>query len=275
MRIFLSWSGKPSREVALAFRDWLPQVIQSVVPYVSSEDIEKGAPWSPELDNALTESRFSIICLTADNQDSRWLNFEAGVLSRSIENPKAHVCPFLFNLVQADVEGPLTRFQSTRNERDEVKKLIHAINNAEEERKRLRLELLEKSFTTYWPELQTKLAEVVKNYAPVAPKPARKEMDILGEILDLARANQRLAATKDDVVPMMRQFENLLRHFAEMIAIQGSYPFSSPVAAKFPTAYGLGLTSAVISQGGVAEITEPSGPLHEPNTEKSDKAKKI
>jgi len=42
MKVFISWSGELSHKVARIFRDWLPNVVQILEPYVSSEDIDKG-----------------------------------------------------------------------------------------------------------------------------------------------------------------------------------------------------------------------------------------
>ena len=70
MKVFLSWSGEQSHRVAVVFRDWFPSVIQSLVPYISSEDIDKGARWSTDIAQELVDSTFGILCVTQDNLDA-------------------------------------------------------------------------------------------------------------------------------------------------------------------------------------------------------------
>ena len=101
MKVFLSWSGHKSHQVALAFRDWLPSVIQSVTPYVSSEDIDKCARWSTDIAKELENSSFGILCVTKDNIEAPWLLFEAGALSKMMG--KSAVCPFLFDIKMSEI----------------------------------------------------------------------------------------------------------------------------------------------------------------------------
>ncbi|WP_109487963.1 hypothetical protein [Occallatibacter savannae] len=59
---------------------------------MSSEDIKKGTRWSPAIAKELAESRAAIFCLTLDNVDSPWLDFEAGAVSNTAW--AANVCTY-------------------------------------------------------------------------------------------------------------------------------------------------------------------------------------
>jgi YD repeat-containing protein len=97
IKVFLGWSGDTSQRVASAFHNWLPKVIQAIKPYISTEDIAKVARWSSEIAKELQNTNYGIVCVTKQNLNSAWINFEAGALSREIE--KSFVTPpFLFDL---------------------------------------------------------------------------------------------------------------------------------------------------------------------------------
>ena len=43
MKVFISWSGDRSKFIANTLHWWLPNVMQAIDPFVSSQDIQKGA----------------------------------------------------------------------------------------------------------------------------------------------------------------------------------------------------------------------------------------
>lgn len=86
LRVFISWSLPLSHDVALLLHDWIPRVIQSVDPWVSSEDIEKGTWWNQALIEAIDTATVGIVVITPANLNRAWLNFEAGALARAIRH---------------------------------------------------------------------------------------------------------------------------------------------------------------------------------------------
>ncbi len=200
MKVFLSWSGHKSHQVALVLRDWIPSVIQSIMPYVSSEDIDKGARWSTDIAKELEDSTFGILCVNKDNIEAPWLLFEAGVLSKMID--KSSVCPFLFDLKRAEVKGPILQFQSTIFEKDDVLKLMLTINKCCGE-SNLKEEKLKKSFDVWWPELE-ELLNKIKNEKfdePIKTKDKNINNEMLEEILELTRANQKILRSPEMLFP--------------------------------------------------------------------------
>jgi hypothetical protein len=77
----------------MSLRGWLPSVLQAVKPWVSAHDIAKGERGYAEIAQSLEKCSFGILCVTAENQQKPWLNFEAGALSKQVDSSR--VAPLL------------------------------------------------------------------------------------------------------------------------------------------------------------------------------------
>jgi hypothetical protein len=118
--VFISWSGQQSKEIAEELRNWIPSVLQFAKPYYTPSDVEKGAKWGSEISQKLAESNIGIVCLTKENFTKPWILFEAGALSKDLEQSK--VCSILFGMENTDLTGPLTTFQTTNFNKTDFKK---------------------------------------------------------------------------------------------------------------------------------------------------------
>lgn len=182
MKVFISWSGDFSHECAKIVLELIDTVIQGVQPWLSSTDIDKGAIWFNSINEQLSETKVGIVCLTPDNKDNRWILFEAGALSKGLN--VSRVCTFLINLNPADIKDPLAQFNHTIFDQESVRALLKTINKELENP--VKEASIDKVFDLYWPEIEQKLNDVVKNHSqgtnPAEAPPSRSDQ-ILDEIL--------------------------------------------------------------------------------------------
>jgi hypothetical protein len=189
MKVFLSWSGELSKSIALELREWLPQVIQGLKPWLSSEDIAKGSRWSGKIAEELAHSKTAVFCLTQENTMEPWLNFEAGAVSNT--EWKTNVCTYLFDLKPTDFTGPLTQFQATVCTKDDTFRLVTTLNTAQGEGA-LEEKRLEKSFNKFWPDLENRLEEIRNTTQSAKPKKAKRSIeDMVEETLNRVREIQK------------------------------------------------------------------------------------
>lgn len=202
MKVFISWSGERSNKIAEVLKQWIRHVIQSVEPFVSSQDISKGARWSTDIAKELQDTNFGILCVTKDNFQQPWLLFEAGALSKTIE--KSYVVPLLFDLEPSDLQdSPLLQFQATSFSKEEIKKLIVTLNTACGP-SALDSHELDEAFSVWYPKLEESLSKIEPEKAVPSekgkPKDVEKTLQILEEILELTRMNQKLIRNPDNKV---------------------------------------------------------------------------
>lgn len=125
MKIFISWSGEQSKVIATNLSEFLKETIQSTEPWISTVDIDKGQNWLQELLKGIISAQMGIFCLTSSNLDSKWIMFESGCITSLGKK----VCTLIYNIEPENISPPLSLFNSTRLEKDEVRKLFLQINS--------------------------------------------------------------------------------------------------------------------------------------------------
>ena len=127
------------------------------------------------------------MCLTPDNLERPWINFEAGALAGSIESKL--VCPYLVSLEKKAIGPPLALLNLTQADRTETFMMVKSMNERLVAESAARdTTQLAKLFDTFWPELEGH----IKNAKGLVSKdsvPTRKTDDILEELLSLARGH--------------------------------------------------------------------------------------
>lgn len=206
MKVFISWSGELSKQVAQLFGNWVEDVLQGTKAWISTDDIDKGSIWFGDISSQLSETSAGVLCLTRENLNAPWLLFEAGCLSKGLS--KSRVCPLLINLNHSDLTPPLSQFNGTLPKRDDILKLLKTINTQSAE-KALSDEKLEKALDRWWTEFETPFQEIIRNYKP-GKFTQRPMQEMVAETLELARAIQRRLQADDDKVAINEKLRNIL-----------------------------------------------------------------
>lgn len=188
MKLFISWSGEASKIAALALKNIVPNVIQSVKVFVSDADIEGGTKWADVITSELNATSFGILCMTPENLNAPWIMFEAGCLSKGIDDQN-RVIPLMFNIDPSDLVDPLKLFNAVRPDKARLLSVVKSINGQCENP--LEESRLTNAFDKWWPELEVefnKVTEYLSIDRPETEEPdVSPEHSILEEVLSLSR----------------------------------------------------------------------------------------
>lgn len=202
MKIFVSWSGELSCQIAETLKKWIPCILQSVEVFFSPEDIEKGDNWDKTISTELSECKYGIICLTIENTSAPWINFEAGAIAKSLDSK---VTALMVNIKPSDIKGPLSRYQATKFEKDDFFQLVTSINKELETP--LEHSVLQNTFNAMWASLESEAMTAVSKYSKksMVAKPQNNgtsDNETLEEILQLLRQQSALLSNPEKLLPI-------------------------------------------------------------------------
>lgn len=198
MKVFISWSGELSKNIAEVINKWLPCIIQSVEVFFSPDDIEKGENWDTKVSTELLECKYGIICLTKENVSAPWIHFESGALAKALDS---RVATLMINVTPTDIKGPLSRYQATKLDKDDFFQLIKNIN--EQLETQLNIEVLKTLFNTLWDEINNDFKNLLEKYQDISPKKKKgiKNDEALDEILLLLRKLNSTVSSPTNILP--------------------------------------------------------------------------
>jgi hypothetical protein len=180
MRVFISWSGERSRQVAELLKAWLRTVIQASKPWIST-GIDRGALWAGEIGSALSETNVGILCITEENVNAPWLLFEAGALAKGL--PQSRVIPLLVDMSASDLRMPLSQFNATGWDTDGLRQLVHTVNLATAEP--LESAIVEASLAAHLQAFRESMQNIIDTTNSATPIVRRTDGDKIDEVLSL------------------------------------------------------------------------------------------
>jgi hypothetical protein len=182
VKVFISWSGEPSKSIARALREWLPTVAQHVKPWMSDEEIKSGTRWNDQVARALDDTDYGVVCVTRVNQHQPWLMFEAGALAKCLD--VGRVVPLCLDLAPAEVVGPLDAFQGRSLDEEGMRRLVRDMMALREDPPAP--ERTDQLFKAMWPELESQV-NAAKERSPEPQTPRRTPEHMLEELVERVR----------------------------------------------------------------------------------------
>lgn len=195
MRLFLSWSGHISQQIALELHNWLPLILPAVEPFITATDITKGARWQSEISRELDHCNYAVVCLTRDNIASQWIAFEAGAVSKHLTGKVATI---LFDIDK--VQPPLDMFQATRFNYEDMRQLVSNVNDAaapDKQRKKAQLDVL---FAKLWSDFEKRVTSILRKASAQVVQPPPSELVGLRALIQSSNLPMYFTDTKLNVV---------------------------------------------------------------------------
>lgn len=276
MKVFISWSGERAKKVATVWKQLITEVFDDVVAFMSEEDIGAGERGLSKVATELAGTNFGIIVVTPGNQNSQWLNYEAGALSKGVDDQTVRVAPSLVGFkLKSDSTGPLAQFQGTLLNAEGIERILVEIAkvagvNQDSVRKRFRW-----AWGGDYEDLFSKASSPIDRSELGRHRPAP---EVLDEILTLARGISRsigVATWQDDYMRLpltipVEEIRSILESFGipqEYIAAvtltaneDGSLKVMIPFETAQQSKRGLeSLTPALMLIDGVGRVQIESG----------------
>ena len=157
-KVFISWSGLMSKNLANELHSFLSKVIPGIDFFVSSADIKNGQSWLEVIKDEIVECDAAILCIYKENLESPWLNFEAGGVY--FGGRQQSLYPFVFEHTDEGSRGPVSHLQSSSFSRNTLWEAVDELSKLTATRISQEVQL---SFNENWPDLEKSIDKALSD----------------------------------------------------------------------------------------------------------------
>lgn len=126
--VFLSWSGDQSKKIAEAFEELFKAVFAPTIRcFLSTKNIGAGARSIGELFRALEKCNYGVCFINSENAKAPWIQFEAGALSKIIDDSRVMVLLLEENSINNLFGTPLGEFQHKLFNKEDIRSIFEEI----------------------------------------------------------------------------------------------------------------------------------------------------
>ena len=192
-RLFISWSRPQAEDIAPALKNFIQDVL-GIDGIFLSKEIDSGRRWSSEIASALETCDAGLIVVTSENKEAPWLNFEAGAISKRIDD--ANVIPLLWDISVGEIANtPLNQFQCKSFIRNDIRFVVENLVKLWD----LSPESVDRRFDAMWPNFEAQLKQVPNQSSDPAGSPT---------IEDVFSLIQRLGSRLSDIESTVDSIES-------------------------------------------------------------------
>lgn len=167
MKVFVSWSGPVSQQIAALISDWLKHTLLTIDPIYTPNTLRAGTQGTTQLYRLLKGVYTGIFIYTRESLDSQWMIFEAGAIHGNAGN--SLLLSLLFELSQKDLPEPMQGYQWKNFNKKEMLDVLHSLSTQRGDD--LSRQDLERTFERAWDDLERDVNAVLAKASTTTPLP--------------------------------------------------------------------------------------------------------
>lgn len=160
MKVFLNWSGEESRRIAGLLRDWLPEILDAVEPWLAADTFGRSNHWLEVNAGPFTKAGMIVACVTPANSGENWKSLDPSDFELSIAETPPQLVLLLGGVDVSSLQRVPAGASVITADRQGIQLLVEKLNGLAD--RPMDYTILGRRIDAMWPRLERSLPAAEK-----------------------------------------------------------------------------------------------------------------